>query len=239
MRPSQDSSQTLTCTVTLPEAVDTDVIVGVVWRFNNTLVAPSARVEISPVSSTRSPFTSTLTLSPLRMPDAGQFSCEAIAYTVCQYITASSLGKSQDRTVTVDGMLLNVIASSVVLTIISSSFSFTCTRCEYIILWSLYTAGLSYSLQCSASVVADLVMQPDLDIVFPNTTDIVAMNSTSLTYTFSPLRASDGGQYTCIATVNIPEIGIANLQNSATKNVIVACLYDYHNLLFVFIFKKY
>ena len=101
--------QTLTCTVTLPEAVDTDVTdvtVGVVWRFSDTSVAPSARVQISPVSSTRSPFTSTLTLSPLSMSDAGQFSCEATADSVSQFITASSVGQSQNRIITVEGMML-------------------------------------------------------------------------------------------------------------------------------------
>ena len=70
------------------------------------IVAPSARVEISPVTSTRSPFTSTLTLSPFGMSDAGQFSCEATADTASQYITVSSPGVSQDRTVAVEGMLL-------------------------------------------------------------------------------------------------------------------------------------
>ena len=101
----EGTSQTLTCTVTLPEAVDTDVTVGVVWRFTDTSVAPSARVEISSVSNTRSPFTSTLTLSPLSMSDAGQFSCEATADSLSQFITASSLGESQDRAVTAAGML--------------------------------------------------------------------------------------------------------------------------------------
>ena len=134
----EGTSQTLTCTVTLPEPVDTDVTVGVVWRFTNTPVAPSARIQISPVSSTRSPFTSTLTLSPLSMSDAGQFSCEATADSASQYITASNLGESQDRTVTVEGMYLNVMTSSAVLTIISSSFSSACTSCQYLINWRLY-----------------------------------------------------------------------------------------------------
>ena len=102
----EGTSQTLTCTVTLLEAVDTDVTVGVVWRLTNTPVVPSNRVEISPVSSTRSPFTSTLTLSPLSMYDAGQLSCEAAADSSSQFITASSLGESQDRMVTVEGMVI-------------------------------------------------------------------------------------------------------------------------------------
>ena len=134
----EGTSQTLICTVTLPEAVDTDVTVGVVWRFTDTTVVPSDRVPISPVAGTRSPFTSTLTLSPLNMSDAGHVSCEATAESASQYITASSLGESQNRTVNVTGMLLNVIDSSAVLTTMSFSFSSACTSCQYLILWRLY-----------------------------------------------------------------------------------------------------
>ena len=108
----EGTSQTLTCTVTLPQPVDTDVTVGVVWRFTNTQIVNSTRIQISPVSSMRSPFTSTLTLSPLSMSDAGQFSCEATADTASQYITASSLGESQERTITVEGILLTLARAS-------------------------------------------------------------------------------------------------------------------------------
>ena len=47
------------------------------------------------------------------------------------------------------------------------------------------------------------------------------MDSSSLDYMFSPLRTSDGGQYTCTATVNIPRAGIMGLQNSAVKTLVV------------------
>ena len=63
---------------------------------------------------------------------------------------------------------------------------------------------------------------PELKIVFPNSTEISVMNSSSLDYMFSPLRTSDGGQYTCTTTVNIPRAGIIDLQNSAMWNVTVA-----------------
>ena len=84
------------------------------------------------------------------------------------------------------------------------------------------TAGEEYSLQCSASVVAGLVVLPDLKIVFPNSTEISVMDSRSLGYMFSQLRTSDRGQYTCTATVNIPQAGIMDLQNSAVETVTVA-----------------
>ena len=127
----EGTSQILTCTVTLPDVVDTDVTVGVVWRFTDTPVVTSARVQISPVSSTRSPFTSTLILSPLSMSDAGQFSCEATADSLSQFITTSSLGKSQDRAVTVQGMLYSprYIQTSSIALMRSSSFSSACTSC--------------------------------------------------------------------------------------------------------------
>ena len=82
-------------------------------------------------------------------------------------------------------------------------------------------AGQDYSLQCSASVVDGLVVLPDLKIVFPNSTEISVMNTSSLDYMFSPLRTSDGGQYTCTATVNIPQAGITDLQSSVIENITV------------------
>ena len=83
-------------------------------------------------------------------------------------------------------------------------------------------ASLNYSLHCSASVVAGLVVLPDLKIVSPNSTDVSAVNSSTVDYVFSPLKTSDGGQYTCTATVNIPQAGIKDLQSSAVDSITVA-----------------
>ena len=85
------------------------------------------------------------------------------------------------------------------------------------------TAGQSYSLQCSAGVVAGLVVGPDLVLVAPNGSEVASqMNTSVLNHTLSPLRASDGGQYTCTATVTVPEAGIAGLLSSAVETVTVA-----------------
>ena len=83
------------------------------------------------------------------------------------------------------------------------------------------TAGLTYCLHCSASVVAGLLVLPDLKIVSPNSTEVLAVSSSSVDYVFSPLRASDGGQYTCTATVNILQAGITDLQSSAVEIITV------------------
>ena len=64
-------------------------------------------------------------------------------------------------------------------------------------------AGQAYALQCSAGVVDGLVVLPDMKIQYLNSTVMSVMNSSSVEYVFSPLRTSNGGQYTCTGTVNI------------------------------------
>ena len=80
-------------------------------------------------------------------------------------------------------------------------------------------------MNCSASVVDGLVVLPDLTIVFPNSTVISKEGADSLAYMFSPLRMSDGGRYTCTATVNIPVAEIIDHQSSVTETVAVVCKY--------------
>ena len=72
--------------------MDTDVTVTVQWTPDTT----SDRVSISP-------FISTLTLSPLSMTDATQYSCMATADSASQYIIASIPGQSSMETITVTG----------------------------------------------------------------------------------------------------------------------------------------
>ena len=85
--------------------------------------------------------------------------------------------------------------------------------------------GLTYALQCSVIVAPHIVeltdLKIDLKILFPNTTVITAMNSSSLNYTFSPLRTSDAGPYTCSVSLSIPQAGILDLMNSTTKTLVI------------------
>ena len=87
------------------------------------------------------------------------------------------------------------------------------------------TAGEVYSLNCTASVVDGLIVLPDLVIVGPDSTMSSMNNTSSLIYTFTPLRTSDGGEYTCTATVNILEAEITDLQSSTTKTITVSSQY--------------
>ena len=102
----EGTSQTLTCNVSLPDTVDSDVTVTVDWTLNSTTITTSDRVVISAVSSVRSPFISTLRLTPLIMTDAGQYSCQATAHSSSQYITGSGQGHRSEMTLTVTGVYI-------------------------------------------------------------------------------------------------------------------------------------
>ena len=67
-----------------------------------------------------------------------------------------------------------------------------------------------------------LVVDPDMSIVFPNSTVVSVTDTTSLGHTFSPLRMSDSGQY-CTATINIPKAGITDLLSTTRETVSVVC----------------
>ena len=68
----------------------------------------------------------------------------------------------------------------------------------------LSIVGQSYTFKCSASVVAGLVVEPHMKIVFPNSTEISVVATKSLNYIYTSLKISDGGQHTCRATIDIP-----------------------------------
>ena len=99
----EGTSQTLSCSATLPGTVDTDVTVAVDWTLDSIPITSSERLMVSPVSGVRSPFMSTLRLSPLIMTDAGQYSCQATATSSSPYITDSDKGHSSEETLTVTG----------------------------------------------------------------------------------------------------------------------------------------
>ena len=62
---------------------------------------------------------------------------------------------------------------------------------------------------------------PDLKIVFPNSTEMLAVNRSFVDYVFPQLRTSDGGLYICTATINIPLAGILDRQSSAMEMITV------------------
>ena len=97
----EGASQTLTCIATLHLPVNSDVAVSLHW----TPATNSDRVTISSLSSHRSPFISTLTLSPLVMSDTGLYSCEATVHSPSQNTTDNITQHSQELNLVVTGII--------------------------------------------------------------------------------------------------------------------------------------
>ena len=74
------TSVTLICTITLSDAVDTDVMMEVTWFKSGTpLSNTTSRVTIYPLAESGRTFTSNLTVSPLYPEDNTTFICRAAA----------------------------------------------------------------------------------------------------------------------------------------------------------------
>ena len=88
------TSVTLTCTITLSDDVDTDVMMEVIWFKSGTLLSDTtSRVTISSLAESGRTFTSNLTLSPLYPEDNTIFTCKTVRRpkTQQQFLTASDL----------------------------------------------------------------------------------------------------------------------------------------------------
>ena len=95
------------------------------------------------------------------------------------------------------------------------------------------TAGEVYTLSCTATVVENLVVAPNIQWEYSNgsavdggststLSDMVTSgNTTTHNLTFSPLRTSHGGEYTCRAIINIPPISISGLNRSQPFGVVI------------------
>ena len=74
------TSVTLTCTMTLSDDVDTEIMMNVTWfRSGTPLSNTTSRVTISPLAESGRSFNSNLTLSPLYPEDNTTFTCKAVA----------------------------------------------------------------------------------------------------------------------------------------------------------------
>ena len=72
---------TLTCTIELDEAVDTEVDVTVEWTGPNgvTELSTSGRITVSDVTGSRPTYQSTVDILSLEMSDSGAYTCNATA----------------------------------------------------------------------------------------------------------------------------------------------------------------
>ena len=83
------------------------------------------------------------------------------------------------------------------------------------------TAGQTYSLTCSVSVVEHLAVQPSIVWRDGQGREVAGGSGLGLLLTFDPLRTSNGSHYTCTASVSVPEIS-PSVSEEASRNVVVS-----------------
>ena len=206
---------TLTCSIQLNPAVDTTVMVTRMWRGpRSQTISNSSRVTVSNLVE-RSAFLyeTTIQFVPLSTSDGGNYECEAIAFPVSrlEFVTNSTTGSKAH---------LFIIEALPVPEVAIHSTGNT-------------TAGEMYTLSCTATVVENLVVVPTIQWEYSNgsaveggsTSTLSAMvtsvNTTTHNLTFSPLRTSHGGEYTCRAIINIPSVSISGLNRSQPFGVVI------------------
>ena len=83
------------------------------------------------------------------------------------------------------------------------------------------TAGQNYSLTCSAEVVPHLVVEPSIAWTRQDAVQVNTFLGSHLQLHFNPLRTSDGGHYTCIANVYIPNVAL-RVTEADSRNLFIA-----------------
>ena len=91
------------------------------------------------------------------------------------------------------------------------------------------TAGLPHNLTCSATVIPGLASVPSLQwegsgVGQPGVKVSGESTSGPLSLSFSPLLTAQGGVYTCIAMISIPEARV-NVPGANTTTVVVQSMY--------------
>ena len=189
-------------------------------RLNQTL-NNGDRIKIS-TSQSMVAYNTTLQITPLNISDTGMYQCVGSISSNSSYVVGSS-NASANISLSVQGkntyetrpLMLTPSLSSPGLpppVVIISSYGST-------------IAGSVYSLVCMVKVVDGLVVVPDsvwmkdggVLVNGTNTTltRTVSGGNSSLNLTFNPLLTSHAGQYTCVATISVPQLSLSITNSSA------------------------
>ena len=84
---------------------------------------------------------------------------------------------------------------------------------------STVTAGDSHTLQCTVTEIPHLAVPPTVELIGPGGSLATAVGLL-VTHTVDPVKTSDAGQYTCMASVVIPSASVdVSGQSSSTLTV--------------------
>ena len=87
---------------------------------------------------------------------------------------------------------------------------------------STVTAGDSHTLQCTVTEIPHLAVRPTVELTGPGGSLVTTAMGLMVNNTahVDPVRTSDAGQYTCMASVNIPSVSVdVSGQSSSTLTV--------------------
>ena len=188
---------------------------AVVWMVGG------AAVDTSPgrISATGD----TLNFSHLATSDTGNYICELTVTTQQTHVTVQAPEQSGVEDITMQGNVLYCM-------IIHSLFFIM--YCAYLSLPtdlpspkvasvedSTVTAGDSHILQCTVTEIPHLAVQPTVELIGPGGSLATAVGLL-VTHTVDPVKTSDAGQYTCMASVVIPSASVdVSSQSSSTLTV--------------------
>ena len=223
------------CAFSIPSVVDTSVMVKTFWiRLNQTL-NNGDRIKIS-TSQSIAAYNTTLQITPLNISDTGMYQCVGSISSNSSYVVGSS-NASANISLSVQGensyetrplMLTPSLSSPGLPPPVVTTLSYGSS-----------IAGSVYSLVCTVKVVDGLVVVPDMVwmkdggalVNGTNTTltRTVSGGNSTLNLTFNPLLTSHGGQYTCVATISVPQLSLSVTKSSA---VTVSVQGEFNNVTF-------
>ena len=204
--PTAGNVHTLTCTVTVVKDLVTNPIVK--WLHSNgNKVKSGAGINVGSVMISRSVSILTLKFNPLYMSHGGQYICKAA-------INIPDIGISNLITTKRHNVSFQSKFVYPVLTVIIKRFSFESVPSPSLSIshhpnTPMPKVGSSFSLNCTTELDGSV----DGDVIFNSlwkdySGNIIASDSVcckkshSLLAIFTPLQASDSGNYTCLATVS-------------------------------------
>ena len=220
------------CAFSIPSGVDTSasVMVKASWiRLNQTL-NNGDRIKINS-SQSMATYNTTLQITPVNISDTGMYQCVGSISTNSYYVVGSknasaniSLNVQGEDTYETNPLILTPLSSPALPPPVVTTSSYGST-----------IAGSVYSLVCMVKVVDRLVVVPDVvwrkggGVLVNGTnttlTRTVSGGNSTLNLTFNPLLTSHGGQYTCDATISVPQLSL-NITNSSAVTVSVQSEFD-------------
>ena len=234
----------MTCTITLDQAVDTPVVVEGNWDRNTTFSLENSRTNINATRrDSEYAYVTTVEINPLSSnmdEDDGDYICEAtVTPQASEFVTKVTTDDLQRIIVQGYCKMEHVVfqfKSNYIGLFFSLFFSDLPQPVVTIESMGSGTAGEEYQLICTVEVVEGLVVQPTVAWLDPTnqpanqpniavgTAQRNGVSTTLLTLTFTPLRTSHMGQYTCQAIVNFTEVFI-DVMGMQTFDVVVASKY--------------